>query len=220
MTLARHILVPTDFSEAAAPALAAAASLARTQGARVTLLHVLDVAPFALGHVGLRPTQPRRPLRVRLALGERETEAVIRPRQLGVAPVDLVAGEACTAAKVLTPAQTVFARAAGPAQPRHADPVAHREAGRRRARGHDPADDLVSGHPRKHRGGKLGVDDVEIGAADAARRHADQDVAVADLWRIHLVEPQRLAGLEEPHRPHVDSAAPREHGTIVSGTRV
>lgn len=48
MRIARHILVPTDFSDAAAHALEAASILARQNDARVTLAHVLAVDPIHL----------------------------------------------------------------------------------------------------------------------------------------------------------------------------
>lgn len=48
MRIARHILVPTDFSEAAAHALEAATILALQNEARITLVHVLAVDPIHL----------------------------------------------------------------------------------------------------------------------------------------------------------------------------
>ena len=45
--LAAHILVPTDFSQASELAMDAAAILARQNGAAVTLVHVVENAPFA-----------------------------------------------------------------------------------------------------------------------------------------------------------------------------
>ncbi len=48
MRIARHILAPTDFSEAAAHALEAASILARQNEARLTLAHVLSVDPIHL----------------------------------------------------------------------------------------------------------------------------------------------------------------------------
>ncbi len=44
MPFATHILVPTDFSQASELAVEAAAALARSSGAKVTLLHVHDPA--------------------------------------------------------------------------------------------------------------------------------------------------------------------------------
>ena len=41
----QHIMVPTDFSEHSAAAAARAAELARSSGARLSLLHVVDYVP-------------------------------------------------------------------------------------------------------------------------------------------------------------------------------
>lgn len=47
MTLAQHILVATDFSEASAHAHEAGAALAKASGAKVTLLHIYDLTSLA-----------------------------------------------------------------------------------------------------------------------------------------------------------------------------
>ena len=52
---------------------------------------------------------------------------------------------------------------------------------------------------------QLAVDDVEVGAADAAGRHAQQDLARPRLRRRNLLEPQRLAGRVKHHRAHATS---------------
>ena len=52
---AQHILVATDFSQASHLALNAAALLAKTLGAQVTLLHVFDPAPFAAASLPMQP---------------------------------------------------------------------------------------------------------------------------------------------------------------------
>src|SRR5689334_11431201 len=49
MRIARHILVPTDFSDAAEHAFVAAVTLARQNEARITLAHVLAVDPIHVG---------------------------------------------------------------------------------------------------------------------------------------------------------------------------
>src|SRR5205823_6081720 len=92
-------------------------------------------------------------------------EALVGDRVLGVATVEVVAGEAGPVAEVLASAQAVAALAAGPAEPRDADPPAARLV--------DP-DDLVPGDERELRVGKLAVHDVEVGAADPAGVDADE----------------------------------------------
>lgn len=47
MQFAQHVLIPTDFSEAAEIGIEKGAALARQSGARVTLVHVFDPAPLA-----------------------------------------------------------------------------------------------------------------------------------------------------------------------------
>jgi nucleotide-binding universal stress UspA family protein len=49
---AKHILVPTDFSEYADQALTYAMSLAKILQARLTLLHVIHLTPLAMGDIG------------------------------------------------------------------------------------------------------------------------------------------------------------------------
>lgn len=52
---AQHILVTTDFSQASYLALDAAALLAKNLGAKVTLLHVFDPAPFGAAALPMQP---------------------------------------------------------------------------------------------------------------------------------------------------------------------
>jgi universal stress protein A len=54
-TFAQHILVATDFSQASHLALNAAGLLAQTLGAKVTLIHVFDAAPFAVASLPMQP---------------------------------------------------------------------------------------------------------------------------------------------------------------------
>ena len=67
----RHILIGTDFSDASAPALAAGSELARTFGARVTLVHVFDVTDI------VPPISIPQPRQVEKAL-ESEMEAKVQ----------------------------------------------------------------------------------------------------------------------------------------------
>ncbi len=56
MTLPRHILVATDFSETAARALDLAAELATKLGAQLHLLHVLGITELGVPELGLAVT--------------------------------------------------------------------------------------------------------------------------------------------------------------------
>ena len=53
MTIAKHILVPTDFSDASKRGYDAGATLAGLDHAEVTLAHVYDPAPLAMDPSGL-----------------------------------------------------------------------------------------------------------------------------------------------------------------------
>ena len=61
-------------------------------------------------------------------------------------------------------------------QPRDADPLAHPQSLDALSDRIDPADDLVSGDDRQLRVGQFAIDDMEIGSADAARRHLEADL--------------------------------------------
>ena len=90
----------------------------------------VEADPLGLAGQAQRPiadqpgAEQRRRLLVGIAGRQREAEALVGDRQLGVAAVDVVAGEAGAVAEVLAARAAVAALAAGPAQPGHADPVA------------------------------------------------------------------------------------------------
>src|SRR5205814_5557458 len=104
-------------------------------------------------------------------------------RVIGESAVGVIAGELGALAEVLPPAAAGLAGAARPAEPRDPHAVAGLKAPRDRSRALDPADDLVSGHDGRPRGRQLALDDVQVGAAHAARAHADQDLARAGRRR-------------------------------------
>ena len=89
----------------------------------------VEADPLGLADQAQRPVadQPgaeqRRRLRVRIAVGDRQAEALVGDGQLGVAAVDVVAGEAGVVAEVLAAAAAVAALAVGPAEPGDADPL-------------------------------------------------------------------------------------------------
>ena len=89
-------------------------------------------------------------------------------------------------AEVLPAAAAIFAHPAGPAEPRHADPVADLETIDIGARLDDGADDLVAGDQRQFRLGQLAVDDMQIGAADPAGMNLDQQLPRTRPRRRHI----------------------------------
>ena len=100
-------------------------------------------------------------------VGEREHERRLGDRMGGVAAVAGVAGEERRVAQVLAPASAIGASSVSVAEPRHADPRPELELDAF-ARRLDAADDLVPRHDRQLGIGQFAVDDMQVGAADAA----------------------------------------------------
>ena len=132
--------------------------------------------------------EERRGLEIGVTLGNRETEAVVRRGVLGEAPVQLVARETRPVTKILAFRPAVATLAAGPAEPRHPDPVSCAEARDVPPHRRDPAHDLVAGDQGQHRLGQLAFDHVEVRAADPAGQNPQE----------HLVRPGR--GERDPGR--------------------
>ena len=130
-------------------------------------------------------------------------EARVGDRVLGVAAVQLVAGEARLRAEILVAATAEAALAARPAEPRHADPVALAHGVDVASRPLHRGDDLVSEDERELRQRQIAVDDVQIGATDAARPDAQQHLARRDGGDGQIGRPQGAAGRVEQHRAHV-----------------
>ena len=118
-----------------------------------------------------------------------------------VAAVAVVAGEHGIVAEVLAAVAAIGAVAAGAPEPRNADSSADREALDVRPRPHDPADDLVAGHDRRPHVGQFAVDDVQVGATDAAGFDPDQQLRRPRFGIGALLQNQRLADPFEHHRP-------------------
>src|SRR5215217_6585068 len=128
--------------------------------------------------------QQRRELeRVRL-VRQREAEALVGDRPLGVAAVDVAAREASALAEVLAPRAAERALAARPAQPRHPDP---------RPVPVDPRDDLVAEHERQVAWAQLAVAQVQVGPADPVRLDPQAQLPPPRRRLGHLGRPQRAA---------------------------
>ena len=119
----------------------------------------------------------------------------------GEAAVARVAIEQRRVAQILAPAGAIAAMAAGVAEPGRADPRANseRHAGADRL---DPADDLVPRHDRQLGVRQLAVDDMQIGAADAAGLDPQSDFARPRLGLGPLLHDELLAGPPQHHRAH------------------
>ena len=124
-------------------------------GAKAVDPEALRVARHAQGAIADQPGAHQwRRLDIAVTRIDRKAVALVGDGQLGIAAVDLVAGEAGAVAQILLPAAAILAHPAGPAEPRHPDPVADRESIGRFALLDDGADDLVPGDQRQLRIGE------------------------------------------------------------------
>jgi hypothetical protein len=171
----------------------------------------VDPEPLGIAGQAKRPVpdqaraQERRRLEILVPVGQREAEALVGHRHLGVAAVDVVARESGAVAEVLAARAAEAAGAVGPSEPRHADSLARREA--LAAGGHAP-DDLVAGDEWELRLRELAVDDMDVGAADAAGGDLEQDLSGSGLRLREVGWPERLALPFQHHRAHGLSLAP------------
>ena len=127
---------------------------------------------------------------------------------LGVAAVGVPAGGAEIGAEVLVAGSRQTRSAAGGMDPGHPDPLARRQAARPLAAGRHPADHLVAEDDRQARRGRPPLDLVQLGVADAAGGHADEDLSGAgnglgQLGRLQgaRVVPE-LSEAAKDHRSH------------------
>ena len=118
---------------------------------------------------------------MRVVYRRRELEAIARIGDdvLGVAAVEVIAGEACEVAQILFAAQTEFALSARVTEPRHAEPRAERHADTVALRD-DFADDFVSWHERRSEKRQVAVHDVQVCATHAACMYAQEQLS--GLW--------------------------------------
>jgi hypothetical protein len=131
----------------------------------------------------------------------------------GIAAVARITSEQGAIAEIFPPIAAVSALPAGSAKPRHADALP--DVKRIDAVPHhfDAADDFVTRHDRKFGIGQLAINDVQVGAAHPARRHANSDFADCRprLGRLHKLK--RRARPFQHHCLHVGkSIAPLGRG--------
>ena len=126
--------------------------------------------------------------------GQRVGEVGAGEGVLGVAAVDGVAGEDGVVAEVLHAVAAEPAVAVDAADPGDADARAERKLGGGAV--DDFADDLMAGDDARVERRKVALDDVEVGAADAAGEDAEEDVAGVRVGR----------GMSSMRRKGVDGA--------------
>ena len=144
----------------------------------------------------------RRCLNIAVSGVDRKAIALVGDGQLGIAAIDLIAGKTRAVAQILTAAAAIVANPAGPAEPRHPDPVADREAVDFRPLLDNRADDLVAEDERQFRVGKLAIDDVQIGAAHRAGVHLNQHLPRPWARRRHVSRDQRPPRCNQQFRTH------------------
>ncbi len=158
---------------------------------------------------GAVPDQPGAQQRRRLDIGERvregEAEARVRDGEFRVPARQLIPGEARVRAEVLPAGRARAADAARPSEPRHADPVADRQAFGALAERVDHADDLMPEDEGEDRFGEVAVDDMEVGAADPADMDAEPHLVRARLGVGQLGGAQRRSRTVQHHRAHARS---------------
>jgi len=171
--------------------------------------------------------EQRRGLRIGGARRQGEAEPGIGDRVLRESTVDVEAGESGPLAEVLPARDAEPARPAGPAQPRNADPRAGADRCRGwtsgpvgcgpvgsgpigsgpigsgpRARAHDRPHDLVARYEGQAGDAELSVDDVQIGAADAARVHPDEKLSGAGFGNGQVGDRQGCSGFAQDCGAH------------------
>ena len=146
--------------------------------------------------------QPGREFLVREAVRKREAIARVGQRELRVAAVDRIAGEARRVAEIFASGDAVSALAARPREPRNADALADAEPRDVRAQRGDGAHDFMARDDGGARVRQLAVHDVQVGAADAARVDAHQHLAGAGNRVGHVLAVERAARRPQDHRKH------------------
>ena len=141
-------------------------------------------------------------MQVVIARGQRKTKAFVGDAKLGIAAVDVIAGEARVDAKVLETAAAESAGLVDVAKPGDADAVTSRKPLRALARRLDPTNDHMADHEREFGLGQFAVHDVEVGAANRAGRDTNQDLTASRHGNGQLHEAKRLLRRAKLHRPH------------------
>jgi hypothetical protein len=91
-------------------------------------------------------------------------------------------------------------------EPGNANSIPHGKPDIALTHGSHASDNLVSGNERKLGVRQVAVDDVEIGAADGARRNFDKHLAGTRTRRLPLNQPQGMASSLEHHRLHASTS--------------
>src|SRR5262245_61507178 len=147
------------------------------------------LAGHAIGAVADEPgAHQRRSVDIAVALGDLERVAGVGDDIFRVAAVVVITGEPGVDAEILVAGMAEAALAARVAEPWDADAIADREVRHAVADDLHRADNLMARDDWHVRRRQLAVDDVEVGAADAAGPNADENLArqrhrnIAVVW--------------------------------------
>ncbi len=161
------------------------------------------VARDPIGSIADQPgAEQRRRLEVAVALGKCKGKPDIGDGILGVAAIELIAGEAGLRAEVLASRRAILAMTAGAAEPGHAHAFALALLVDTLPACCDRAHDLVARHHGQSRIGELAVDEVKIRSANAAGVNRDQHLAGTGRRAAALGPLQRSARRFKNHCPH------------------
>ncbi len=168
------------------------------------------VPGHAQGAIADQPgAHQRRRLDIAITGIDQKAIALVGDGQLGIAPIDLVAGKARAVAQVFPAAAAIFAFPAGPAEPGDADPVANRKAVDFAPLLNDGADDLVPQHQRQFGVGQFAVEDMKVGPADGAGLDRDQHLLRPRPRLRQFRGDERLTGFPQQFRTHRFTPVPR-----------
>ena len=172
----------------------------------------VDAEPLGVARHHQRPpadqagAQQRRDRNIVAVFAEREGIARVGNGVGGEAAVPRVSGEERTVAEIFHALPAEAADAAGVAEPGDSDPLADPVGGDVAADEVDAADDFMAGNDGIFDAGKLGIDDMKVGPADAAGAHLDANFSVAGEGIGALLHLQRRP--PEPATPSHASASP------------
>jgi hypothetical protein len=133
---------------------------------------------------------------------QRKDEPGIGDAILSIAAIEAIAGEPGRIAEVFPTCVAVGALAAGMPEPGHANPLPDRQARHTQPQSFHPAHDLVPRDQGQLRPLEIVVHDMEIGPADPAAFHAQQNLQGAGRAYGHVTQFELRRHAVKHHRPH------------------
>src|SRR5712691_2625462 len=141
-------------------------------------------------------------MQVRITLRQSKTKAFVGDAILGIAAIDVIAGEARVHAKVLESAAAEAAGLVDGAEPRNADALTGPKPVCAVTGALDSPHDHVADHERQLGLAQLTAHDVEVGAANRADRDPDQDLTLTRRGDGQVFEAKGFLRRAKLHRLH------------------